>query len=85
MVYNREVILAWDFTEIEKIRREVTLLQKIRAVDHKAWQVPGFQLAKALTSTIIDMLKKWLKMGIIEPYYGLYQNPWYLVKKSTSR
>lgn len=31
------------------------------------------------------MLKKRQKMGIIEPCHGSYQNPWYLVKKTTLR
>ncbi len=56
MLYNREAILAWDFTEMGKVKREVAPPQKIRTVDHKAWQVPAFQIPKALTSTIIDML-----------------------------
>lgn len=42
MLYNREAVLAWDFTEIEKFKREVALPQKIRTVEYKTWQVPGF-------------------------------------------
>ena len=41
---------------MRKVKREVAPPQKIRIVDHKAWQVPGFQIPKALTSTVIDML-----------------------------
>ena len=83
MLYNREAVLAWDFTEMGKVKKEVAPPQKIRTVDHKAWQVPGFQIPKALTSTVIDMLQERLKMGVIEPCHGPYRNPWYLVKKST--
>ena len=72
MLYNREVVLAWDFTKMEKVRRKVAPLQKIQTVDHKAWQVPGFQISKALISIVIDMLKKRLKMRVIEPYHGFY-------------
>ncbi len=36
MLYNREVVLAWDFTEMGKVKREVAPPQKIRIVDHKA-------------------------------------------------
>ncbi len=85
MLYNREAVLAWDFTEMGKVKRAVAPPQKIRTVDHKAWQVLGFQIPKALTSTAIDMLQERLKMGVIEPCHGPYQNPWYLVKKSTPR
>ena len=56
MLYNREAVLAWDFIKVGKVRKEVAFLQKIQMVDYKAWQVPGFQILKALTSTVIDML-----------------------------
>lgn len=54
--YNREAILAWNFTEMRKVKREVASLQKIRIVDHKAWQVPGFQISKTLIFIVIDLL-----------------------------
>ncbi len=57
--------------------------QNVRTVEYKAWQVSGFQIPKALTSMIIDMLQQRLKMGVIEPCHGPYRNLWYLVKKST--
>ncbi len=66
-----------------KTKREVAPPKKIRTINHKAWQVLGFQIPKAFTSTVIDILQERLKMGIIEPCHGPYQNPWYLVKKST--
>ncbi len=75
MLYNREAVLAWDFTEMEKLKREVAPPKKIRTIHHKAWQVPEFQIPKALTSTVIDMLQERLKMEIIEPSHGPYQNP----------
>ncbi len=83
MLYDREAILAWNFTEIGKVKRKVAPPQKIRKINHKAWQVPGFQIPKALTSTVIDMLQERLKMRVIEPFYGPYRNLWYLIKKST--
>ena len=66
-----------------KVRRKVAFPQKISIVDYKAWQIPGFQILKALTSMVIDMLQKRLKMGIIEPCQGSHQNPQYLIKKNT--
>ena len=84
MLYNREAVLAWDCTEMEKVKKEVAPPQKIQTIEHKAWQVLGFQIPKALSSMVIDILQERLKMGVIEPSHGAYQNPWYLVKKSTS-
>ncbi len=65
-----------------KIKPEFALPQKILSVEHKVWQVPRFQSPKALAPKVIKMLKERLQMRVIERYYGLYQNPWYLVKKS---
>ena len=42
MLYNREVVLTWDFMEMEKVKKEVTSLQKIRTIEYKDWQIPGF-------------------------------------------
>lgn len=55
MFYNREAVLAWDFTEIGKVKREVAPLQ----------QISGFQISKALTFTVIYMLQERLKMGVL--------------------
>ena len=70
ILYNRKAVLAWDFIEMRKVKIEVASLQKIRTVDYKAWQVLRFQILKALTSTIIDILQERLKMGVIEKYYS---------------
>ena len=42
MLYNREAVLAWDFIEIGMVKKEVAPSQKIRTVEYKAWQVPGY-------------------------------------------
>ena len=75
MLYNKEAVLAWDFTEIRKVKRKVALSQKIWTIEHKAWQVPDFQILKALISTVIDMLQEKLKIGVIQTCYGLYWYP----------
>ena len=46
ILYNREAVLAWDFMKIEKVKKEVAPPQKIRIIEHKAWQVPDFQIPK---------------------------------------
>lgn len=83
ILYNQEAVLAWDFSEMRKVKKKVALPQKIQTVDHQAWQVPGFEIPKALISTVIDMLWERLKMGIMELCHGPYRNSGYLVKKST--
>lgn len=60
---------------MEKVKKEVASFQKIQTIERKAWQVSGFQIPKALTSIIIDILQERLKMGVIELYHGLYRNP----------
>ena len=36
MLYNREVVLIWDFTKIGKVKKEVVSTQKIYTIEHKA-------------------------------------------------
>lgn len=42
ILYNKEVILAWDFTKMRKVKKKVASPQKIQIVDYKTWQVPRF-------------------------------------------
>ncbi len=42
MLYNKEVVLTYDFMEMRKDKIEVVLLQKSQTSDYKAWQVPQF-------------------------------------------
>ncbi len=58
-----------------KVKREIAPPKKIRTINHKAWQVPGFQIPKALTFTIINILQERLKIGVIGPCHGPYRNP----------
>ncbi len=37
MLYNREAVLAWDFTEMGKFKKEEAAAQKIWTVEHKTW------------------------------------------------
>src|SRR6266487_6274644 len=64
---------------------EVALLQVIRTVKHKAWQVLGFLIPKALIPIIYKMFQERLQAGVLELYYRLYQNPWSLVKKKNKK
>jgi hypothetical protein len=77
MLYRREGALTWEFEYISKIRPEVTPLQKIRTIEHKAWQAPRFPIPKSLYGVVTEMLKERLRRGVIEPCYGPYRNPWF--------
>src|SRR5204863_2671299 len=81
MLYNREKALAFDFSHCGKIRSEVAPPEVIKTVEHKAWQVPGFPVPKALVPIVVKMLQERLKNGILEYCDGPYRNPWFLVKK----
>jgi len=52
-------------------------------VDHKPWQEKGFPVPKALRETAIDILKERLRNRIVKYSHRPYQNPWFLVKKTT--
>jgi hypothetical protein len=85
VLYNREKALAFDFSHIGKVRPDVAPLQIIKTVEHKAWQVPGFPIPKALLPVVIRMLQERLKNGILEYSDGPYRNPWFLVKKKSGK
>jgi hypothetical protein len=54
-------------------------------VEHKAWQVPKFPIPKALHLVVVNMLRERLKNGVLKYCDGLYQNPWFLVQKKSSK
>jgi hypothetical protein len=69
MLYNREAALAWDFTEIGKVKPEVSLPVQIRIVNYKAWYCAGFPIPKALNQTVIEMLNDRVDKGMLEPVW----------------
>ena len=82
---NREMALSWDFSEIGRIRPEVTPPLKIDTVDHKPWQAAGFPVAKALKGVVNEMLRERMRNDILEPCHGPYRNPWFLVRKKSGK
>ncbi len=42
ILYNREAVFVWDFIEMEKVKKEMALAQKIWTIKHKVWQIPDF-------------------------------------------
>ena len=85
VLYNREKALAFDFSHIGKVRPDVAPPQTIKTVKHKAWQVPGFPIPKALRPIVVGMLWERLKNGVLEYCDGLYWNPWFLVRKKSGK
>jgi hypothetical protein len=85
VLYNREKALAFDFSHIGKVKPDVAPPQIIKTVEHKAWQVPGFPIPKALLPVVIRMLQERLKNGILEYGDGPYRNPWFLVRKKNGK
>ena len=68
-----------------EIHPEVALPQVIKTVKHKAWQVPGFPVPKALILMVVELLKLRLQYGVLEFCNGPYRNPWFLVKKKEAK
>lgn len=82
---NREMTLAWNMSEIGRIRPEVTPPLKIDTIDHEPWQAPSFPVPKALKQEVNEMLRERLRNGVLEPCQGPYRNPWFLVKKKNGK
>lgn len=78
---NREMALAWEFSEIGRVRPEVAPPQEIHTVEHKPWRAPSFPVPRALQETVCKMLRERLEQGILEYCNGPYRNPWFIVKK----
>jgi hypothetical protein len=81
MLFNREIALFWDFIEKDSVRSKVTSFMKIRTMSHEAWQILEFQILKALTEIVAEMIRDRIKDDVLERCYKLYRNPWFLVKK----
>ena len=60
MLFNQEEALAWEFSEMGRVSRDVTPPLKIKTVPHEAWQVPSFPVPKALRGEVIKMLRERL-------------------------
>ena len=82
MLFNREKVLAFDFSHCGTVITEVAPPQEIRTVPHKAWQVLNFPIPKALVLVVIEMLRERIKNGLLKYCHGPYRNPWFLVKKA---
>ena len=81
MLYNREVVLAFDFTYLGRVKKEVVPLQKIRIVLYKLQQYLGFRLYLVIRKVIKGILQNRLKVDILEVSYSTYQNLYFLVQK----
>jgi len=81
MLFNREEALAWEFSEMGRVSRDVTPPLKIKTVPHEAWQVPNFPVPRALREEVINMLRERLARGTLEYCESPYRNPWFLVSK----
>ena len=53
MLYNQEKAIAFNFSHIRKVRLDVALPQIIKTIKHKAWQVLGFLIPKALYLVVV--------------------------------
>ena len=82
---NREGALAYDFTHCGVVKPVVAPPQEIRVIPHDAWQTTPFAFPKALTDTVRQMLQDRVQSGALEPCYGPYRNPWFLVKKGEGK
>jgi hypothetical protein len=81
MLFNREIAFFWNFIEKNSIRSKVTSLTKIRTMSHETWQILEFQILKALTEIVAEMIKNRIKNDVLEFCYELYRNSWFFVKK----
>lgn len=82
---NREMALAWEWTDLRRISEAVTPPLKIETIEHAPWQASSFQVPRALKGEIVQMLKDRLETGILEHSVSPYRNAWFLVKKKNGK
>lgn len=46
MLYNREAVLAWDFPEMGKVKKEVAPFKKFEQLIIKLGRFPGFRFLR---------------------------------------
>jgi len=83
VLYNTEVVIAFDFTEKELFKPEVEPPYKIPMIQHEPWQAANFRVPKALEGEIVDIVKKKLECGSLEQCCRLYRNRWFLVPEKS--
>lgn len=81
VLHRREMALAWDFSEIGKIRDEIAPPYEIRTIPHKAWQAKGIPIPAPLQGRVLDVLKTRLTNNVLEEGHGAYRNAWFVVEK----
>ena len=81
ILYNREGALAWDWTELGRISHEVAPPQRIKTVNHQAWQAKSFPCPRNLEGAVIEIVNDKTVQKLFEPCEGPYRNPYFLVKK----
>ncbi len=85
IIFNKGVVLAWDFTEMRKVKRKVAPSKRIEIIAHKTWQVVKFQVPKTLNFNVIYSLQKKVTIKVIKSFHFAYQNVYYLFKKSIKK
>ena len=81
VLFNREGALAWEFSEMGRIKEEVAPPQVIRTIPHEAWQAKNFHTPKALEKKVIELVLDRVRKGVLEGCHGPYRNPFFLVAK----
>ena len=85
MLYNREAGLLFNFKKYSKVWSKVAFLQEIYTIKYQVWQLPRFLVPRALNRVVTNIVKEQLNNNILELYYRLYKNPWFLVEKKNKK
>lgn len=85
MLLTYEPTLKQLFEDIGRYNAKVYAPIKIRTQPHDAQQTPNYQIPKALREEVTSILKEQIVASVLEPYYSLYRNLQFLVKKKNSK
>ena len=85
MLLNREAVIAFGYEHIRRINHDICPPVVIQTIPHKAWQLPTFQVPRALAPEIDKIFLEQQKAGILEESNGPYRNPWFSVQKKSGK
>ena len=81
MLERRGKAFAFTSREIGCIDPKIVVPMVIFMIDHVPWNLKPIPVPRAHIPKIIDLLKKKVAMGILEPSNAPYSNRWFTVPK----
>jgi hypothetical protein len=81
----REQAIAFDDTEKGTLSREYAKDYEIPVIEHKPWNDASIPIPRALYPKVVELLKKEVEAGDLEPSSAPYATRWFTVAKKNGK